>query len=289
MKKILILAILSSLAFAKLNVVVTYPYIADLVDNIAGDKVNIKVLATGDRDPHHIVPKPSLILKLLKADILISNGASLETAWLEPLVTNAGNSKINKNSNGFLDLSQNIKLIEKPVNITRANGDVHAEGNPHFVLDPYNIKPLTLAILARLKTLDPKNSDLFVDNASSFISSFEKKIKVYESKMSKTKYKSIIQYHPSFNYFLKRFGIKNVANIEPLPGVTPSSKYILKLISIIKEKNIKLILQDVYHKKDTAEFLSKKTGIKIASTPHDLYGNITSIEKLFDTIVRNFE
>ncbi|MEZ0323969.1 MAG: zinc ABC transporter substrate-binding protein [Hydrogenothermaceae bacterium] len=158
MKNILfiILAVFIGFNFAKaeLKIVTTYPYIASITKEVVKDKASVEYLAEGNVDPHFIVPKPSLSVKLRNADLLIINGASLEIGWLPPLINQASNPKINPSSSGFLDLSQFINLIEKHENVSRALGDVHPEGNPHFHLDPYNIPVISDVITKNAKHIE---------------------------------------------------------------------------------------------------------------------------------------
>jgi len=288
MRIILLFLVAYSATFAKVNVSVAYPYIEQLTKIIAQDKVKIALLSRGDWDPHYVVPKPSLVSKLRDADVLILNGASLEMGWLPPLIQSAHNSKIQKGSNGYLDLSEYVKLQDIPKSVDRSMGHVHEEGNPHFSLDPYNMIPLAEVIMLKLSQLDEANYGFYKKNYNRFKTHWQKKLKSYNAKMKKCKGMKIVQYHELYNYFLRRYGIRSIDNLEPLPGIKPNSKHALKLINEIKEQDIKLILQDVYHEHKTAKFIAQKTGVKVVELPHDV-GSIKgtqSIERFFDTLVR---
>ena len=287
MKIILIGLLLVSSAFAKLNVAVAYPYIGQLVDEIAGKKVKTSLLSRGNWDPHFVVPKPSLVSKLRDSDLLIVNGASLEIGWIPPLIKSAHNAKIQPNAKGYLDLSEYIKLQDIPKSTDRSQGHVHAEGNPHFILDPHNVIKLAEVVMLKLSSLDSKNKAYYQKNFKVFKSHWQKKLKTYDRKMRACKGMKVVQYHELYNYFLRRYGIKSIDNLEPLPGIKPNSKHALELVSEIREYNIKLILQDVYHEHKTAKFIAKKTGVKVVEIPHDvgaLKGTGT-LDSFYDTLV----
>ena len=287
MKHILLLLLLASSLFAKLNVTVAYPYIKEITQSIAQDKVKITALSKGNWDPHFVVPKPSLIAYLRNSDLLILNGASLEIGWLSPLIKSANNPTIQQNANGYLDLSQYIKLQDIPKSTDRSLGHVHAEGNPHFILDPYNVIKLGKVIMIKLALLDPKNQAYYQNNFANFKAHWQKKLKSYDKRMNKCKGMMVIQYHELFNYFLHRYEINSIDNIEPLAGVSPNPKHTLKLINTVKNNNVKLILQDVYHEHKTAKFISQKTGVKVVDMPHDVGAmqGTESLDKFYDKLV----
>ena len=288
MKKSLLLLLLTLSLSAKMNIVVSYPYIKDLTQKITQDRATITSLAKGSWDPHFVVPRPSLIVKLRQADLLIINGAQLEIGWLAQLIRQAHNSKITKNSAAFLNLSQSVTLMnELKGAVSRADGDIHPDGNPHYILDPYNVVPLANAIAEKLASLDEKNAEFYFTNADKFIDSWKKKLTLWDKKMAKAHNTKVIQYHELYNYFFKRYQLQNVINIEPLPGITPSSRHTFKVIKKIKQEHIKLIFQDIYHSKKVAKFIASKTDAKILLMPHDVGAihDVKTLEELFEYLV----
>jgi zinc/manganese transport system substrate-binding protein len=281
--------VLKTEADDKLNVVTTYPYIASIVKEIVKDKANVDYLADSKLDPHHVVPKPSLAVKLRKADLLIINGASLEIGWLPPLIDLSNNNKINFGTNGFLDLSQYFDLIDKVDNVSRAKGDVHPDGNPHFSLDPYNIPKIADVITERLCILDNKNCNFYKDNLGKFKNKWEQKVKDWNKKMENIKGLRVFEYHKSFDYFFKRYNIVLIDTLEPLPGIPPTSKHIEDLVKKAKDEKIEVIITDVYHPIQPVSYISEKTGIKFIILPHDVYSikEVNDIFELFDYIVNN--
>ncbi len=287
MRIILFFLVTFTALFAKLNVSVTYPYIEQLTKEVAQDKVNISLLSRGDWDPHFVVPKPSLVGKLRDADLLILNGASLEIGWLPPLMDSSNNAKIQKGAEGYVDLSEYIKLQDIPTHVDRSMGHVHEEGNPHFALDPHNMIPLAEVIMLTLSLHDEKNYSVYKKNFESFKSKWTKKLNQYDAKMKKCRGMKVVQYHELFNYFLKHYGIASIDNLEPIPGIKPNSKHALKLIGQIKDQDVKLILQDVYHEHKTAKFIAQKTGAKVVEIPHDVGAikGTETLERFFDMLV----
>ncbi len=280
---------LSSLAFAKLNVDTTYSTFGAIAQEIGGDKIKVTVLGSSKYDPHFIVPKPSLLAKLRRADLLIINGGGLELGWLPPLLRGANNRNIQNGAKGFLDLSHVIPMIDVPSSVSRAFGDIHAQGNPHFSSDPHFVLLMAKAITQKLKQLDIDNMQYYQDNYTSFEKKWNIYLKNFDQKMAQCPTKKVVEYHELFNYFLRRYNITLYGDLEPLPGIAPSSKHTLELIHIMNKNGVKTIMQDVYHEKKTAKFIASKTGARIASIPHDV-GSVEGSDTLtsfYDTIERN--
>lgn len=288
MKKLLLLTLLSiSTLFAEVNVVVSFPYIAALTKAVGGSHVDVETLAKGSWDPHFVVPRPSLIQKVSRAELIIINGAQLEIGWMPPLIRKSHNARIQPGSKGFLDLSQSVELINKPTSVSRSGGDVHPSGNPHFSTDPFVMPQLAESIAQRLTQLDGEHAQAYADNLSAFMRQWEANLARWQAEMAPLKGAKVVQYHELFNYFLKRFEMASIGNIEPLPGINPSSRHTMELIGQIKAQKIKLILQDVYHNPKTAEFIAEKTGAKVVTLPHDVDAThaADTLTKLYDTMI----
>lgn len=288
MKILLILSTLISLSFAKLDIAVTYSYIGDITKKIGGELVNINTLSKPKEDPHFVIARPSLIAKIRSVDLLIINGGQIEIGWLPPLIKRANNPKVFDGAEGFLDLSQYIDMIDEHHDISRADGDVHPDGNPHFILDPYNVPIIAKAISNKLSELDPKHSSFYKKNLDKFVTEWNKKLAIWDEKMKPLKGRKVIQYHKSFDYFLKRYNMESLDTIEPIPGISPTSKHIMKLIKEIKgEKSPILIMHDVYHNRKAAKLISEKTNLKILAVPHDVNAlkDANNIENFYNTII----
>ena len=289
MKKLLLLTLLlSSALFASLRVDTTYSTLGAITEKVGGDLVNVTVLGSSKYDPHFIVPKPSLLAKLRRADLLIMNGGGIELGWLPPLLQNAHNRNIQNGAKGFLDISHFIPMIDKPLAVSRAFGDVHAQGNPHYSTDPHFLITIANAIADKLMQLDPDNMMTYQKNLDNFTTKWQIYLKNYDASLVSCRGKKVVQYHELYNYFLKRYGLKNVGNIEPLPGIAPSSKHTLQLIMMMKKEHVKTILQDAYHEKRTAKFIAAKIGATVEIIPHDV-GSVKgsdTLEKFYNMIAK---
>ncbi|MFH0789445.1 MAG: zinc ABC transporter substrate-binding protein [Pseudomonadota bacterium] len=277
----------SSLSFGQIKVVVTYPYIGDLTQKIGGDKVEVFVLGKGTEDPHFIVPKPSFIAKLRGADLVIINGAGLEIGFIPILIQQANNPRI-QTSKGFLDLSQHVNLIEVPSAVSRSEGDIHPEGNPHFALDPHNIPILAGAIKGKLCGQDANHCRYYESKLSEFLKYWGSRTREWDHKLSVVKGKRVIEYHRLFDYFLSTYGLSVAGTIEPKPGIPPTARHIEELIEAAKSQKVDFIFQDVYHEKRSARFMAEKTGAKDVLFPHDIGAvpEAKDLVSLFEEIVR---
>jgi len=289
MKKILLTTlILYTTLSAQINVATTYSYLGAVTKRIGGALVKVDVLANPRLDPHFITPKPSLLGKLRREDLIIINGGQLEIGWLPPLLKRANNKKILPGGRGFLDVSGAVSMIDKPKNISRAYGDIHPDGNPHFALDIHNIIPIAKLISMKLSQIDSSHSATYRKNFLTFKSQMQSLIKKLRSQTKGCRGKKVIQYHELFNYALKSYGVKSMGNIEPLPGITPSSKHTVAIINLMKKNGIKRVLQDVYHEKKTARFIAKKAGATVRVVPHDVGSmpHTGSLEKFYTKVVQ---
>jgi zinc/manganese transport system substrate-binding protein len=286
MRMLAVLLLLFSISLAQLKVVATYPWIGELVKEVGKDRVSLYVIAKGTEDPHFVVPKPSHIAKMRDADLLIMQGASLEVGFLPPLLQQSNNPKIQPGRQGLLDLSEFVKIIEKPVSVSRAMGDVHPEGNPHYQLDPHNIPPLARAIAERLCQLDSPNCAYYRGNLEDFLRRWNARLTEWDEGFSKLRGVKVIEYHKNYDYLLQRYGMVLVGTLEPLPGIPPTGKHIESLVS--QAQGVKFILQDVYHEKRTAQFVAQRLNAKVVILPHDVGAvpEAKDLFSLFDEILR---
>lgn len=249
MNKIILVFILSLTIKAQGLVVTTTQNVKYIVDQLLiNTKSDIEVFAVtkGAQDPHFLTAKPSYTVKLSRADLLISIGFGLEEGWLPLVQRSARNPKIMDEESGHLVLGHFItNPIEVPDKLTRADGDVHAEGNPHFTQSPIRVISLVEVIATRLVKIYPNNANKIKENADAFIASLKNIVeKIKASKVDGVK---LITYHKTLNYFFKDFNVDVVEYLEPKPGIPPSASHILKLIKIIEEQKIKLVLIENYY------------------------------------------
>ncbi len=285
---IIFMMIFSPAVFGKLKVVTSYRYISDVAGRIGGDEISAIALSKGSRDPHFITPKPSFISKMRRADLLIINGGQLEIGWIPPILRKANNPKIVPGSEGFLDLFSFIRPIEVPTDVSRAQGDIHPDGNPHFALNPDNIALIAKAIKNKLAELLPEKNKYFEDNLNNFLKKWEERSKYWEEELKKFSGKNIIQYHKNFDYFIEKYNLNELGTLEPVPGIPPTSKQIEKIITLVKNRGGSFLLHDVYHNQKASKYVAKRCKIKMVILPHDV-GSVPGakdIFSLFDEIVR---
>ncbi|HEX5068784.1 MAG TPA: metal ABC transporter substrate-binding protein [Vicinamibacterales bacterium] len=248
-------------AAAPLKVVTTTEDLADLTRQIGGDRVEVTGLAKGYQDPHNVDPKPSFILAVGKADLLIVVGRELEIGWLPPLINQSRNPRIQPNAAGYLDASLTVKILEIPTGqITRAMGDVHPSGNPHYWLDPGNGRKIAQAIQHKLGDLDPAGRPYFAQRYADFDTRLAAAEKRWDAIMAPYKGTKVVTYHRSWPNFMDRFGLDVMGYVEPKPGIPPSPSHTLELISAMKAQGVKLILVEPYFDAKTPNSIARETG-----------------------------
>src|SRR6266480_5569699 len=267
MKKILLLlpAILASSlsANAKLNVVATLPDFGSLAREIGGDKINLVVLAKPTEDPHFVDARPSFVVSLRNGDVLIDGGAELELGWLPPLLQNARNPKIEIGKPGRVQTSQGLRLMNVPTNVTRAAGDLHALGNPHFTVDPVVARTIAQHIAKSFATLDPPNAKFYDTNYKKFEATINAKLQGWRAVLETLQDQHVVAYHDSWPYFGHRFGLKIDVFLEPKPGNPPSPSHLTDVIQKMKENHIKAIIVEPYQDRRIAEKIARSTEAKV--------------------------
>ena len=248
-------------AASKLNVVTSTEDLAAIGREIGGDRVSIDSIAKGYQDPHFVEPKPSFLLKLQKADLLAVVGLQLEIGWLPPLITQSGNSKIQVGAKGYFDVSTVCEILEVPTGtITRAEGDVHPLGNPHYWLDPENGRRIARAFKAKLSEMQPADAAFFDQRLKDFEQRLNDAEKRWDAAMAPYRGRKVITYHRSFPNFSKRFGLDVVDYVEPKPGIPPTPSHTLEVINKMKQQNIKLVLVEPYFDMKTPNSIAQAVG-----------------------------
>jgi zinc/manganese transport system substrate-binding protein len=281
----LLLVAASVSAQSKLNVVATTEDLASLAREVGGDRITIDAIARGYQDPHFVEAKPSFILKLQKADLLIVVGRELEIGWLPPLIQQSRNAKVQPGASGYLDASLTATILEIPTGqITRAMGDVHPQGNPHFWLDPENGKRTAKAIADKLSELRPGDRATFEQRLADFSTRLDAAEKRWLAQMAPYKGTKVVTYHRSFPNFADRFGLDIVGYVEPRPGIPPTPQHTLDLINEMKRQNIKLILVEPYFDMKTPNAIGRETGAQVLTMPPSVGGvkEVSDYFKLFD-------
>jgi zinc/manganese transport system substrate-binding protein len=276
-------------AHAKLKVVATLPDLASLAREVGGDKVEVSAMAKPTEDSHFVDARPSFVVQLRDADVLIDGGAELEIGWLPPLLQNARNPKIEVGKPGRVQASQGVRLMNIPTNATRAAGDVHALGNPHFVADPIIAKTVALHIAQAFSALDAPNAAAYDANYKKFEATINAKLQEWGAAMLPFKGQSVVAYHDSWVYFAHRFGLNIDTFLEPKPGIPPSPSHLAEVIEKMKAQKIKAIIVEPFHDRKIAEKVASSTGAKVvdfAQYPGALPNTDTYV-KLIDKLVAN--
>jgi len=272
-------------AAGKIKIVTTTSDLASLAQEVGGDRVEVDSIARGYQDPHFVEAKPSFLLKLRQADLLITVGLELEIGWLPPLITQSGNPRIQPNSGGYFDTSQFAEILEKPTGVvTRAMGDVHASGNPHYWLDPENARRVAQGIANKLAEMNPGDTAYFHSRLADFSKRLTDAEKAWDAEMQPFHGRKVITYHRSWPNFLKHFDLVSAGEIEPRPGIPPTPSHTLELINMMKRDNVKIILVEPYFDLKTPDAIARETGAQVVVMPPSVGGEkeITDYFKLFD-------
>lgn len=280
------LAMLSPVAEAKkLSIITATTDLAALAQEVGGDNVNVESMARGYQDPHFVEAKPSFLLKLHNTDLLIVVGLQLEIGWLPPLITQSGNAKIQVGGPGYLDASQFAEILDIPSGpVTRAEGDVHPLGNPHYWLDPDNGRRIAKGIAAKLGEMDPSNAVYFQARFQDFDKRLTAAEQKWDAAMKPYRGRKVVTYHRSFPNFAKHFGLNVIAYVEPRPGIPPTPSHTIELIGQMKRENCKIILVEPYFDLKTPNSVAAQTGGKVVQYLPSVGGEkeVTDYFKLFD-------
>ena len=251
-------------ALAAIKVVTTTEDLAALAREVGGDQVEVESLARGVQDPHFVEPKPSFILKLYAADLLVVVGRELEAAWLPPLITQSRNGRIQPGAPGYLDASLTAHILDIPTGqITRAMGDVHPLGNPHYWLDPDNGLAMAKALQRKLTELSAKDAEYFAARYTDFASRIAAAQARWQAALAPYRGLKVVTYHRSWPNFVDEFGLDVVGYVEPKPGIPPSPAHTLTLIEEMKRQNVKLILMEPYFDQKTPNAIGRETGARV--------------------------
>jgi ABC-type Zn uptake system ZnuABC Zn-binding protein ZnuA len=278
-------------AAGKLTVVTATEDLASLAREVGGDKIDVDSIAKGYQDPHFVEPKPSFVLRLNRADLLIVVGRDLEIGWLPPLITQSRNAKIQPGANGYLDASLTAQILELPTGqITRAMGDVHPLGNPHYWLDPNNGRRIAQAIQKKLPELSPGDAAYFAQRYADFDRRLGEADKRWMAQMAPYKGMKIVTYHRSWPNFAEHFGLQVMGYVEPRPGIPPSPSHTLDLIQEMKRQAVKLIFVEPYFDLKTPNAIARDTGAKVLVMAPSVGGEkeVTDYFKLFDYDINLF-
>lgn len=274
-------------ARANLRVVTTLSDYAAIAREIGGSHVDVTAMAKPTEDPHFVDARPSFIVKLRSADILIEGGAELEVGWLPPLLQTARNSKLEPGASGRVQASQGIRLLDVPETLSRAAGDVHASGNPHFMVDPIIAKAVAAHIVTAFAAADPANATAYQTNGKKFEAMIDAKLQEWGAALLPFRGQHVAAYHDDWLYFARRFGLEVSVFLEPKPGVPPSPSHLADVIGKIKAEHIKAIMVEPFHNRKIAEKVASSTGASVVDMAQypDALPNTTTYAGMIDVLV----
>src|SRR5438105_7803315 len=258
--------LLATPLLAKIHVVSSLQDFASIAEAVGGARVETFALAKGYQDPHFVDAKPSFIVKLSNADLLIVAGLELEIGYLPPLIDQSRNDKIHPGSAGYLDASIGCDILQRPTTqVTRAMGDVHPYGNPHYWTAPDNGRVLARSIAAKLSELDPSGRETYEKYLAAFEAKLAEKEKDWDAKMAPYAGTKIVTFHDSWPNFAKHFKLVIAGHVEPKPGIPPTPSHTLEIINLIQAQKIRAILVEPYFDMKTPNYMAGKTGAKVVT------------------------
>ncbi|MBD3646179.1 MAG: zinc ABC transporter substrate-binding protein [Pseudomonadales bacterium] len=284
---ITILALGTVPAWADLRVFACEPEWAALADEIGGDKVETWSATTAFQDPHCVQARPSIIARVRRADLVICTGANLEIGWLPVLLRQASNPSVNPGTDGFIEASLSVEMLDAPAVPDRAAGDIHPYGNPHIQTDPRNIAKVAEVLYSRMKALDADNAGFYESRYRAFAEKWERAIADWEQKAAAVEGMKIVVHHAAWVYMERWLGLDEVGQMEPKPGLPPSASHLAKLLADIENRDVKLFIRTAYQSPRAAEWLSERTDVPGTVIPHTVGATdgATDLFGLFDDMI----
>ena len=283
------LATLATPALAALSIFACEPEWGALSKELGGDKVNVYTATTALQDPHRIEARPSLISRARTADLLVCTGAELELGWLPLVQTQSGNARIQQGRPGYFEAARSVSLIEVPQRLDRAQGDVHAQGNPHIHLDPRNIARVATALAERMAELDAPEAGHYRARAKDFVQRWAQAMARWEKDGAALQGMSVVVYHRDLSYLLNWLGMREAGALEPKPGIPPSTGHLSELAAKLAREPAKAVVRSAYNDPRPAEWLAERTRIAVVTVPYTV-GGTDKAKDLFglfdDTVAR---
>ena len=290
--KLIVVAALAaavSPAYAVVNVFATVPEWAALAEELGGDKVKVYQATGALQDPHHIEAKPSLIARARNADLVVAVGAELEIGWLPLVLQQAGNPKVRPGQPGYFEAAAFVPLLDKPTRLDRAEGDVHPGGDPHIQGDPRNIARVAAALAERLAEVDPANAETYRARYKAFDDKWRAAIARWEREAAPLRGVPILVQHKGFTYLIAWLGMKEIAALEPKPGVEPTVSYLSEVLATVQRQPAKMVLRSAYQSDRASQWIAERAKINTVVLPFTVGGDAEAkdLYALFDdTIAR---
>ena len=278
MKKILAIAAAALAAFAtsaraELNIFATVPEWGALATELGGDKVKVYTATNALQDPHHVEARPSLIAKMRGADLVVATGAELEIGWLPLIIQQAGNPKVAPGQPGYFEATAYVHLLGKPERLDRAEGDVHPLGDPHIQTDARNIALVAAPLAAKLAELDPSHAAYYQARYKDFNERWTAAIAKWEKLAAPLRGASVVVQHKAFTYLINWLGMKEIAALEPKPGVEPTTSHLAEVLETLRTKPAKMVLRAAYQSDRASQWIAERGKIKAVALPFTVGGD----------------
>lgn len=255
-----------------LEVFACEPEWAALAVELGGDRVNAFSATTARQDPHQIQARPSLIARLRTADLVVCTGAELEIGWMPVLLRQSANGRIQPGTPGYFEAAQYVRLLEVPTRLDRAEGDIHAAGNPHIQTDPRNIAAVAAALAGRMQQIDPTDAATIAVRAQNFAARWNAAMQRWAQQATPLRATTIAAYHKSWIYLEEWLGLREAATIEPKPGIPPGSQYLAELVSELPARGVRGIIYAAYEDPRGSEFVAQRIGVPAIMLPYTVGG-----------------
>jgi zinc/manganese transport system substrate-binding protein len=244
-----------------------------LTRELGGDRVDVYVATTAMQDVHHVEAKPSLVARARTADLLVANGAELEAGWLPVLLQESGNPRIQRGAPGFFEAASAVTLVEVPAKLDRAMGDIHPLGNPHLHLDPHNVAAVAKLLAAKLTAVDPAGADYYAARAADFDRRWTEAMARWQAKAAPLRDMPVVIMHRDQSYLRRWLGLRELAAIEPKPGVPPSAGYLGELVTKLAATPPKMVLLNAYNDPKAANWLANRVHAPAVVLPYSVGGS----------------
>ena len=263
----------STVTEAAVRVLATTPEWGALTTELGGEKVSVYTATTAFQDVHRVDAKPSLVARARNADLVVAAGAELEVGWLPVLLQESGNSRIQPGNPGYFEADKQLRLLEVPIGVDRSMGDVHPLGNPHAHLDARNVGIVAKALTARLQAIDAGNAAFYEARGADFQARWQAATARWQAQAAPLKDVPVVVIHRDQVYLMHWLGMREVAAIEPKPGVPPSSGYLASLVTKLGTDPPKMILRNAYNDGRAAEWLADRIHAPVVVLPYSVGGS----------------
>jgi len=260
-------------ARAALNLFACEPEWGALANELGGADIDVFVATTARQDPHQIQARPALIARLRSADIAVCTGAELEIGWMPVLLRQASNAKVQPGTPGYFEATQQVKLLEVPTRLDRAEGDIHPAGNPHVQTDPRYMRIIGAALAKRLAEIDPAHATVYAQRAKAFDDRLGQAIQRWQTEAAPLQGANVVIYHKAWVYLFTWLGMNEVGTIEPKPGVPPGSAYLAQLLDEIGKRQAKMVVYAAYQDPRAPDFIAEKAHMPVVMLPFTVGGD----------------